>query len=272
MPTHNQGRPLFDLLDMPNKASAERAVDVARQHDLFYGQYLNEVGGRPYTGNELAEADEALAHGDYQVAFDRGTEFATSIRRHAEAARQSRLWRERLWRLPVALLVLAIPVLYLAFYPKKRDLVVPLIGAGIYFFLYNGYFFLQGLNWSISAFNEESMIPGFMQQRVVEGAISLIIAALAVGVLMRGKTILQTAMATVNTSFFVGFGLLLQVDLFYWLYGLEWNWYLPDLKWGFKYYLDLLQFFPTGLAALVAPLIGIAAKVITDRVSLLGAR
>jgi len=33
-----------------------------------------------------------------------------------------------------------------------------------------------------------------------------------------------------------------------------------------------LQFFPTGLAALVAPFIAIAAKVITDRVPLLRAR
>ncbi|MGB3906513.1 MAG: alkaline phosphatase family protein [Anaerolineae bacterium] len=272
VPTHNQGQPLFDLLDMPLLVRAERAVDVARQHQLLYGQYLSDIGASAYAGDELAEADEASTQGDHQRAYVRARDYAGAIRQYADEAKVSRLWKERLGRLPFALLVLVIPALYVAFYLDKRELVVPLIGAGIYFFLYNGYFFLQGLNWSISAFNEESMIPGFMQQRVVEGAISLIIAALAVGVLMRGKTILQTALTAVNTSFFVGFGLLLQVDLFYWLYGLEWNWYLPDLKWGFKYYLDLLQFFPTGLAALIAPFIGIAAKVITDRVSLLGAR
>jgi len=87
-----------------------------------------------------------------------------------------------------------------------------------------------------------------------------------VGVLMRGKTIYETAKAAVNTSFFVGSGLLLQGDLFYWLYGLQWNWYLPDLMWGIKYYFDLLQLLPTGLIALVAPLIAMAAKVITDRI------
>ena len=75
-------------------------------------------------------------------------------------------------------------------------------------------------------------------------------------------------MAAVNTSFFVGLGLLLQVDLFYWFYGLEWNWYLPDFKWGMKYYLDLLQLLPTGLMALVAPLIAMAAKLVTDRIPL----
>jgi hypothetical protein len=272
MPTHNQGQPLFDLLDMPLQARAERAVDVARQHNLFYGQYLGEIGAPAYPGDELAEADEALAQGDYQRAYQRGREFAEGIRRYAEGAKEGRLWRERLGRLPVALLVLVVPALYLAFFRQKRELVVPLIGAGIYFFLYNGYFFVRGLKWSLSVFNEESMIPGFLTQRVVEGAISLLIATLVVGALMRSRTIFETAKAAVNTSFFVGFGLLLQVNLFFGLYSLDFDWCLPNLKWGFKYYLDLLQLFPTGLAALVAPFIAIAAKAITDWIPLVRAR
>ena len=271
VPTHNQGLPIFDLLDMPSEARAERAVDVARQHQLFYGQYLNEIGASAYPGDELAEADEALAQGDYERAYQRGREFSEGIRRYAERAKEGRLWRERLRRLPVALLVLVIPAIYLAFYRQKRELVVPLVGAGTYFFLYNGYFFVRGLKWSLSAVNEEWMLPGFLQQRVVEGAISLLIAALVVGVLMRGRTIFETAKAAVNTSFFVGFGLLLQVDLFFWLYSLDFDWCLPNLKWGFKYYLDLLQLFPTGLAALVAPFVAIAAKAITDRIPLVRA-
>ncbi len=272
MPAHNQGQPLYDLLDTSSQTRAERAVDVAKQHDLFYGQYLNKIGAGPYTGDELTEADTALAQGDYERAYQRATEFSQEIRRYAEGARQSRLWRERLGRVLIALLILAIPALYLAFYPKKRELVIPLIGAAIYFFLYNGYFLIRGFTWSLSTFNEEHLIPGFLMARMVEGAISLLIAAVVVGVLMRGKTIYETAKAAVNTSFFVGLGLLLHVDLFYWLYGLQWNWYLPDLMWGIKYYFDLLQLLPTGLMALFAPLIAMAAKVVTDRIPIGRAR
>ncbi len=272
MPAHNQGLPLFDLLDMPAQVRAERAVDVAHQHQLFYGQYLSEVGADAYASSELGEADQALAQGDHQTAYQRATEFAENIRQYAESARQSRLWRERLWRLPVALLPWVIPALCLALYPRKRDLVVSLIGAVLYFVLYNGYFFLRGYSWSLSVFNEEYLIPGFLQQRVIEGAVCLLIAAVVVGVLMRGRTILETALAAVNMSLFVGLGLLVQVDLFYWVYGVEWTWYLPNFRWGIKYYFDLLQLLPTGLAALVAPLISLAAKVITDRISLARAR
>lgn len=268
MPTHNQGQPLFDMLEMPAQARAQRAVDAARQHDLFFVAFLNETGVRPYAGNELAEADEALAQGDYQRAYERGREFSEGIRRYAEGAKQDKIWRERLGRLPITLLILVLPALYLAFYTKKRELVIPLIGAGLYFLLYNGYFFLRGFRWSFSVWNEEWMLPIFMKQRLVEAGISLLIAVIVVGVLMRGKTILETAQVAVNTSFLVGFGLLLQVDLYYWSYGLDMDWYLPNLQWGFKYYLDLLQLLPTGLMALFAPLIAIAVKVVTDRIPL----
>jgi hypothetical protein len=268
IPAHNQGQPLFDLLDASAQVRAERAVDVAHQHELFYTEYLSEVGAAAYTGNELAEADQALAQGDHQLAYERGTEFAEGIRQYAESARQSRLWRERLLRLPLALLLLAIPALYLAFYPSKRDLQIPLFGAAVYFVLYNGYFFIRGYSWSLSVFNEEYLIPGFLQQRVIEGAVSLLLAALVVGVMKRGKTLLETATAAVNMSVLVGVGLLLQVYLFYWHHGLQWNWFLPNLRWGMKYYFDLLQLLPTGLAALIAPVLAIVAKVVTDRVPL----
>jgi hypothetical protein len=268
MPAHNQGQPLFDLLDTSSQTRAERAVDTATQQDLFYRQYVTVIGAGAYSGHELPEAKEALAQGDYETAYELATEFAAVVRRHAEGARESRLWKERLGRLPIVLVLLVIPALYLAFYPSKRDLVVPLIGAAVYFLLYNGFFFIRGYAWSLSTFNEEHLIPGFLQQRVIEGAICLLIGAVVVGVLMRGRKIVDTAMAAVNMSFFVGLGLLLQVGLFYWLYGLEWTWYLPDLKWGMKYYFDLLQLLPTGLLALLAPLIAMGIKIITDRIPL----
>ena len=48
-------------------------------------------------------------------------------------------------------------------------------------------------------------------------------------------------MAGVNALFLVALGLAIQVLLFYWVWNWEFTWYLPDLAWGFKYYLDMLQ-------------------------------
>jgi arylsulfatase A-like enzyme len=44
MPAHNQGRPLFDLLEMSSQTTAERAVDTPKQQELLYSQYLTAIG------------------------------------------------------------------------------------------------------------------------------------------------------------------------------------------------------------------------------------
>ncbi len=266
IPTHSQGQPLFDILAMPLESRTERSVGVARQHQAFYGQYLSTIEEGGYLDTELSEACAALAAGDYEGAYQRATSFTEGVRQHAEEAKQSRLWRERLWRLPIALLLLVIPAAYLILYRKKAELVIPLVGAAAYFLVYNGYFFLRGLRWSLSVFNDESMITAFIMLRIVEAAVSLLIAAALVGVLTRRRPASETARTAVNTSFFVGLALLLQVDLYFWLYSLDIDWYLPNLQWGFKYYLDLLQVFATGLAALVAPFVAIAARAIASRI------
>lgn len=244
IPTHNQGQPLFQVIDTSLQNKADRAVDVARQHQVFYRLYLSVIGAQGYLDTESSEAYTALAAGDYEGAYQRAADFTAGIRQHAEQAKASKIWRERLVRLPIALLILVIPTAYLVFYRKKRELAIPLIGAAVYFLVYDGYFFLRGLRWSLSVFNDESMITGFIMLRIVEAAISLIIAVLVVGVLMRRRSIYETAKAAVNTSFFVGFALLLQVDLYFWLYSIDIEWYLPNLQWGFKYYLDLLHSSP----------------------------
>jgi hypothetical protein len=47
----------------------------------------------------------------------------------------------------------------------------------------------------------------------------------------------------------------MQVAWFLWQYGAEVSWRLPDLKWGFKYDLDLIQMTGLGAAVIVAPLV-----------------
>ena len=66
----------------------------------------------------------------------------------------------------------------------------------------------------------------------------------------------------------VAMGLVLQVALFYWLYGVEIDWAIPNLRLGFKYYLDLLQLFGVGLASLAAPLVALGCKLASNRIPL----
>jgi hypothetical protein len=49
--------------------------------------------------------------------------------------------------------------------------------------------------------------------------------------------------------------LAMQVAWYLWQWGASVSWYIPDLMWGFKYDLDLIQLTALGGAALVAPLL-----------------
>jgi len=47
----------------------------------------------------------------------------------------------------------------------------------------------------------------------------------------------------------------LQVAWFVWAWGIDPVWGLPDLKWGFKYDLDLIQATAVGFIAVLTPLV-----------------
>jgi hypothetical protein len=273
IPTHSQGDPMYELLDLPPEQKAERAVAVAQQLQGFHSRYTGEIGSADYRGDQLTEAREALDRGDYGGAYMSAREHAAALRSHTEEMKRSRMWSERIGRAPIALLIAAGMAACLVRYPRRRELRVPLLGAGVYFLTYNLYFFGRGMNWSLSVFNEEVLIPAFLTGRLVEAALCLTLAVVVVGVLMRGRTASDAARAGVNTSVLVAMGLVLQVVLYYWLYGLDIDWMMPNLRLGFKYYLDLLQLFATGLAALAAPFVAIGSRALSERaVSVLLAR
>ncbi|MCJ7668425.1 MAG: hypothetical protein MUP04_09155, partial [Anaerolineae bacterium] len=184
----------------------------------------------------------------------------------AQPAKMSRLSRERVGRLPIALSVALVPSLYIGFYPRKRELLLPLGGALLYFGVYNLLFFGRGNSWSLSAFNSEAQIWAFITQRIVEAALVSALVGLVVGWLGRNRSAYGAALAAVNTSFLVAYGLILQIALFYLLWNVSFSWYLPNLRMGFKYYLDLFQLVAVGFMAIFLPLLSLGARLVGRRV------
>ncbi len=140
--------------------------------------------------------------------------------------------------------------------------------AGVvgYYAVYNGLFFLvHGYRWSLSAFNSEDLIGQWMNMRIVEAAVALLVGAAIAGMVYpllrdhpkgpRGAflagwlTLGPTVALAVIATFAV------QVGWFIWAWGITPTWDLPDLKWAFKYDLDLVQVTAVGFAALLAPLV-----------------
>jgi arylsulfatase A-like enzyme len=273
IPAHSQGQPLWDLLDLPEKTKAERAFDVGVELAGFYANYAKQIGAAAFNQSQLTAAGDALGKGDYATAFRSAQDFAASIRSQAAGARESRLWRERLGRTPLTLLLL-VPFaawLYLA-WRQRWDLKWPLVGAAVYFLIYNVLFFGRGNTYSLSAFNSEDQIQAFFTQRGVDALLALLVAGLLVGILARRKDWFGAALAVVNTMFFVALGLALQVLLFYWLWDVNFPWYIPNLAWGFKYYLDMLQttaFYPKIFlpVAAILPLLALGIWLVSHKVA-----
>lgn len=189
-----------------------------------------------------------------------------AIARSTSDAEAARLKSDRAGRLPLALgLVLAaIAVLGVIGVASWRALVAALAGSAVYFAVYNGLFFVaHHYAWSLSAFNEEARIQAFFNGRMLEtviaGLLGCIVAALvyltlrpapkgATGRFAAGWLSLGTATALTIQSL-----LGLQVAWFLWQWGAQNVWRLPDLKWGFKFDLDLIQMTAIAGVALLGP-------------------
>lgn len=186
----------------------------------------------------------------------------TQIMKRADADRLAFDRRGRMW-LGLAGIGVALLVLIVIAAASWRAFVAAMIGCAVYFGLYNAlYFLVHGYRWSLSAFNEETMVQTFFNGRMLEALLSGIVAALAAGFFYpylreqpkgpRGQHLAGWLTLGPATILSVIALLGAQVAWFIWMWGAEPVWLLPDLKAGFKYDLDLIQATALGVAALLA--------------------
>ncbi len=272
IPAHNQGQPLFDMLDMSAQLRAARAVDTAQQMSDRYAQIVNVLGAATFDHRQLDTAKHWLETGDVQVAYTDALGSIQSSQKQGTAARDARFTSERLTRLPIALLIMLPFVVYLVILLREKwDWRIPVIGMVVYTVIYNALFFGRGLTWSLSMFNDESQILAFFEARTIDAMLGLVLATLVVGILSRRRGVYETALNTVNMAFFVAWILAIQIDLFYWLYDIQFAWYIPDVTLGIKYYLDVLQtsaFWPILYLPLLVflPFIALGTRCVAARV------
>lgn len=244
MPVESQGRPLLELLDAPpadlGKIGQAAAIQLATFYDNNYYQGVSQgrdLGG-PFAQAIRARYQPQIEAGDATALAD----FVRDMNARAANVREQRLADERQSRLPLAILVAILPLAYFIFRRPSRLWLVALVGTLAYFALFLLlYFGVYRYDWSLSVFNQESDIVAFLKARTIEAAVLMLLAGLIAGVLARRRTVREVAGLGVDTLFLIGYVLLLQILYFYWQWGATFTWTLPDLRLGFKYYLDLIQ-------------------------------
>jgi hypothetical protein len=184
-------------------------------------------------------------------------------------ARAHRAAVERKGRLLIAagLAAAALLALLAVFAASWRAGLSALAGVVAYYGIYNALFFwLHHYAWSLSAFNTEDMVGSFMNGRMIEALVSAIVAAKVAalvypllrrepkGARVRGYAGGWLALGPA-TVLAIQATLGLQIAWFLWAYGAAVTWALPNLKWGFKYDLDLVQATALGAAIVLSPLV-----------------
>jgi hypothetical protein len=251
IPAHNQGNILLDQLDATDALKATRAVDLAQQLVVRYEAMLQIVSETPKVNHKLLNrAADALQAGDYAAARDLSEQSNAAVRAQWKAAQNHLLSRDRMNRLPLALLMLIPAALYLVVWKRARwTWQAPMISAIEYFVIWYGlYFGVYRHTYSFSVLNTEaSNLPLLIGARL-EAMFALMAAMVVVGLLRRNSSASEIGRDAVNTLFLVAMVLGIQLLMFYVAWGLIFTQYLPNLNWALKFFLDMLQtmaFWPT---------------------------
>lgn len=267
IPSHSTGRPLLDQLDAQEGWKSSWAIAAAEQLAARAESMLDAIGSvEAVDRSSLDDARLDHAAGRFGEARQQAGTFADRLSQTWLRARADRLTRERISRIPIALVILAafaVPVIGTARRGWSWSLAAA--GAAGYFGLwYANYLGVRRLWFSASLFNSEASIEPFLEARVMEGVVALAAVSLAVGIAGAGAPVRVVIRRAIQTGWLVAAGLAIQILAFYVLWGVVFPWYLPDLTLGFKYYLDVFQ------TTIFWPLLPIPFLALTPILALIG--
>jgi hypothetical protein len=267
-PAHNMGDVLFDQIDAPETLMAARAVDHAEQIVTRYDSMRATIGSVIASldrGDYLPE--RALDTGDISGARDFSEITVEKMRAEWSEARSARLMRERLLRVPIALLILLPFVLYLWGWRRSGwGWRAPIAAAVVYFALwYLNFFAIRRLTYSVSWFNKDEDLELFLTARVMETMALLALCMIVVGAWRHRAGWGEAARDAVHTLFLIALALLVQMLVVFVWWNVIFAWYLPDdMRLAMKYYVDLFTttaFWPMVYLplALLLPIIALGA-------------
>ncbi len=252
IPAHSQGHTRLDALALTPQARAEKALALGEQQEALYRAYLKGLGASLETDG-LDAARKALAENNFEQVEKAVQEYLGRLDEAVARAVANRLWQERLVRLPYFLVPLLGLALYVGLYRPRSELLRPFLVALSFFALYPIlYFLVRGYTVSFTAIAGLSE-KAFFFGRTIDGLLVMLVSALIAGIVWRRRPWEEVVWGANGSALFVAWGYLLQLGLFAWLFGPVMTWRLPDLTWGFKYYLDLLAAFGVGLAGFLFP-------------------
>ena len=271
IPAHNQGRPLTEYLSIGERDKA--AIDLAwlKQQASFYRLYGEGSGApTPITSGVSSERlEDDLQRGEYAEVSKASHQAVRTLHAEAREWRTERLEFDRVRRLlPIAAATL--PALALTLWQtinsspsgggwegvrvtqlKTQNSKFKIVAAAILANLvYRGLYSARGYRLSLSTFRTDDKLEEFFRERIADATTSGLAGAAVLGLLQRksspGELAAAISAASCCSLLIVGG----QIAWFYYLWGIEYKWHLPDYRYAFKFYLGIVQFGGYALAAL----------------------
>ncbi len=252
LPPYSQGRILTEALDWgEKKGEVLRELEelMATQKQSFTRAYLGAIG---------IKADKISARTNPQP----GESLSAYWQRIFAAGRQTKIKEERIRNIPLAGAVFFLPLLGFWFFKRKYGLKYarPLLFSLFYFACFYGLFFVSGKTISLSSINDEDLLQRFFNEVMLYAAMAVVLSIIVQAWLERRKTAGEVAKASIFLTAWTAYLIILQMDIFFLINGPVIRWYLPDMFFGFKYYLDMLTLMVVGVLSPLLPLLSVAVS------------
>lgn len=289
LPTHNQGRPLTEFLQLDERDKAAADLAWLQQQSDFYQLYAERSGASEplITGVSRDRLRDDLQQGEYDEVSKATHQAIRTLHAEAREWREQRLELDRRPR-TAQVFAAALPLTLLTLWQTAaaaRDLqdeqddaslhqrlaalmqrtavtslqhsTFKIVTAGlltniVYRNLYAG----RGHLLSLSTFRTDDKLQQFFLERIADSAAAGLAAAAMLGLTMRRHAPASVAAAVAAATCWGMLTVGAQIGWFYRQWGTEYEWHLPDYRYAFKFYLDIVQFGGYALAAL--PGIGVA--------------
>ncbi len=258
IPSSSQGSILFSMLEMSDTQRANKALALAKQQREFGAAYLAAIGG---TLSEAALNDPFVAKSSFEVknyesTFSLANLAARAVQHDIGAARRTRIDRERLARLPVAILLIAIPLVILWFRRSLRLTACALIALGVVamqhaLYLYSGHLY---------SFSDVRSIEQFGRALIERSTTALLFGGVLVIIYHwhdRKPSRVPVAQTFLIACVLGAYLSSVPFTLGYYVNGLSSQWYIGDVGWGFVQVFSLT--FITSLCLLAVPMAALVA-------------
>ncbi|HOG45397.1 MAG TPA: alkaline phosphatase family protein, partial [Anaerolineae bacterium] len=264
VPRLSQGVARFEMLRTDLATRTQVELETALQRRELANLYLPSIGHGALS--ETAEGDVEVALSSMEVqnvesAYSLARIAVERIDREMAQVRQQRILRERGLRLPLALLVVAVPLVLLILRGGRRGLWL-FVAAAVTQLAYHGLYLHRVGLYSFSSIAEIDTTVMMTAENVALA--SLAGAAIVLWCLIREHedSVLSIIQTSLGYSLLVVYLLACQAAAVYWLNGFRITWYVPDLTATFWQLSAIVQALVVAGLGLVLPIVLLLAGLV----------